>query len=103
MTALSLAILTLFNDRNLSKDAFFLPIIGTDRSVRVITRAPDIYQDIGQSVIETPSLVLEVQVADCPSVVAGDQFMIDGITYTVQGTPRRDSEQLVLQVDVYAS
>ena len=49
MTALSPAIHALFNDRNLSKDAFFLPLIGINRAVRVITRAPDIYQNIGQS------------------------------------------------------
>lgn len=103
MTVFATAIQTLFNDRNLSKDAFFLPLIGSNKGVRVITRAPDIYQNIGQSVIETPSLVLEVQVADCPSIVPGDQFMVDGITYSVQGVPRRDSEQLVWQVDVYAS
>ncbi len=103
MTALSTAIQALFNDRNLSKDAFFLPLIGINRAVRVITRAPDIYQNIGQSVIETPSLVLEVQVADCPSIVPGDQFMVGGITYSAQGRPRRDSEQLVWQVDVYAT
>jgi hypothetical protein len=47
MTALSTAIQALFNDRNLSKDAFFLPLIGINRAVRVITRAPDIYQNIG--------------------------------------------------------
>lgn len=103
MTAFSLAIQTLFNDRNVSRDAFFLPLMGSNKAVRVITRAPDIYQNIGQSVIETPSLVLEVQVADCPSIVPGDQFMVDGITYSVQGVPRRDSEQLVWQVDVYAT
>ncbi len=103
MSAISIAIQTLFNDRNVSRDAFFLPLVGSNRAVRVITRAPDIYQDIGQSVIETPSLVLEVQVADCPSIVPGDQFMVDGITYSTQGMPRRDSEQLVWQVDVYAS
>lgn len=103
MTVFATAMQTLFNDRNVSKDAFYLPLIGQNKAVRVITRAPDIYQNIGQSVIETPSFVLEVQVADCPSLVAGDQFMVDGITYSVQGTPRRDSEQLVWQVDVYAS
>lgn len=103
MTAFSIAIQTLFNDRNVSRDAFFLPLMGSNKAVRVITRAPDVYQNIGQSVIETPSLVLEVQVADCPTIVPGDQFMIDGITYAAQGLPKRDSEQLVWQVDVYAS
>ena len=103
MTAFSTAIQALFNDRNVSRDAFYLPLIGSNKAVRVITRAPDLYQDVGQSVIETPSMLLEVQLADCPSLVAGDQFMVDGITYSVQGTPRKDSEQLYWQVDVYAS
>jgi hypothetical protein len=102
MSALTTAMQALFNDRNLSKTAFFLPMFGANRSVRVITRAPDVYQGVGGSVIETPTLVLEVQVADCPALVQGDQFMIDGITYKVQGVPKRDSERLVWQADVYA-
>ena len=103
MTAFETAMAVLFNDRNLSKDAFFLPMMGTNRSVRVITRAPDVFHDAGNSVVETSTLVVEVQVAECPTIVPGDQFMIDGITYKTQGMPRRDSEQLIWQVDVYAT
>lgn len=102
MTAFSSAIQTLFNDRNIAKDAFFLPMIGSNKSVRVITRAPDVFQDVGGSVIETPTLVVEVQVSDCPTIVPGDQFMIDGITYKTQARPRRDPERLIWQVDCYA-
>lgn len=103
MTVFSSAIQTLFNDQNLAVNATFIPQIGVSKAVRVITRAPDVYQNIGQSVIETPSLVLEVQVADCPTVSQGDQFIINSAAYTVQGEPRRDSERLYLQVDCYAS
>ena len=103
MSVFDTAMQVLFADRNLAIDATFIPTLGANKEVRVVTRAPDLYQNIGQSVIETPSLVLEVQVADCPSVVQGDQFMIDGITYKAQGTPRRDSERLVWQVDCYAT
>lgn len=103
MTVFSSAIQTLFNDQNLAVNATFIPQIGVSKAVRVITRAPDVYQNIGQSVIETPSLVLEVQVADCPTVSQGDQFIINSAAYTVQGEPRRDSEQLYWQVDCYAS
>jgi hypothetical protein len=103
MTAFETAMQVLFNDGNLSKPAFFLPMLGVNRSVRVITRSPDLFQDVGQSFIETPSMIVEVQIADCPSINAGDQFMIDGITYSVQGTPRRDSERLVWLVDCYAA
>lgn len=103
MTAFDTAMQVLFNDGNLSKSAFFLPMLGVNRSLRVITSAPDLFQDVGQSVIETPTLVVEVQISDCSSITAGDQFMIDGITYSVQGTPRRDSERLVWLVDCYAA
>ena len=103
MTVFSSAIQTLFNDQNLAVSATFIPQIGVSKVVRVITRAPDVYQNIGQSVIETPSLVLEVQVADCPTVSQGDQFIINSAAYTVQGEPRRDSERLIWQVDCYAS
>ncbi len=103
MTAFSSAIQVLFNDRNIAKDAFFLPMMGSSRSVRVIIRAPDVFQDVGGSVIETPTLVVEVQVSECPNIVPGDQFMIDGITYKTQARPRRDPERLIWQVDCYAS
>jgi hypothetical protein len=102
MTAFSTAMQALFNDLNVSKPAFFLPMMGVNRSVRVITRAPDIFQNIGDSVIESPTLVVEVQVSDCPDIVPGDQFMIDGITYKTQARPRRDPERLIWQVDCYA-
>lgn len=97
------AMQVLFADANLAKEATFIPLQGQSRSVRVITRAPDVYQNVGQSVVHSPSLVLEVQVSDCPAIVQGDGFLLDSITYIVQGEPRRDSERLVWQVDLYAS
>lgn len=103
MSVFNTAIKALFNDSNLAVDATFIPQIGVSKAVRVITRAPDLYQNVGQSVIETPSLVLEVQVTDCPTVSQGDQFIINAVTYTAQGEPRRDSERLFWQVDCYAS
>ena len=103
MTAFETAIKALFNDGNLAVDAVFIPQTGVPKTVRVITRAPDVYQNIGQSIIETPSLVLEVQVTDCPSVTPGDRFIVDAAAYTVQGEPRRDAERLFWQVDCYAS
>ena len=102
MSVFETAIQALFNDRNLAVDATFIPQVGVSKAVRVITRTADVYQNAGQSVIETPSLVLEVQVTDCPAVNQGDQFIIEATTYTVQGEPRRDSERLVWQVDCYA-
>jgi len=83
--------------------ATFVPLQGVSKAVPVVTRAPDVFQAVGQSMIETPSMVLEVRVSDCPTLAQGDQFIINAVTYTIQGEPRRDSEHLAWQVDVYAS
>ncbi len=101
MSVFDTAMQVLFADKNLAIDATFIPTLGANKEVRVVTRAPDVYQNIGQSVVHTPSLVLEVQVSDCPTLVAGDIFLIDKIKYVVQGAPRRDSERLTWQVDCY--
>lgn len=103
MSAFDIAMRALFSDPNLGIDAVFIPQVGQNVTVRVITRAPDAFQNVGSSVIETPTLVLEVQVADCPVLMPGDQFVINDALYTVQGEPRRDEVQLSWQVDLYAA
>lgn len=103
MSVFDTAMQALFTDANLAVEATFIPVSGANKVVRVITRAPDVYQNIGQSVMHTSSLVLEVQVADCPALTPGDRFLIGQTTYIVQGEPRRDSERLTWQVDLYAS
>jgi hypothetical protein len=101
MNAAQTAVAVLFNDQNLSIEATYIPLNGQNKQVRIITRAPDVYQNIGQSVIETPTYLLEVQVADCPNLLEGDQFLIGVNTYRLQGVPRRDFERLVWQADSY--
>ena len=100
-TAFDRAISALFADPNLARNATYIPLSGPNKSVRIIMRAPDLYQNVGSSVIETPTVTLEVQVADCPALVVGDVFLIDKVKYIVHGEPRRDAEQLTWQVDVY--
>lgn len=103
MNAFNTAIVSLFTDPNLAVDAIYAPTAGGSKSVRVITHNPDLIKNFGQSVIESPSLVLVVQVSDCPSLAQGDTFTIDGVIYTVQGQPLRNAERLVWEVDVYAA
>lgn len=103
MSAFDTAMQALFADGNLAVSATYIPLIGGSKTVRVVTRTPDLYQNIGQSVVQTPSLVLEVQLADCPSLAAGDIFTINAVNYTVQGTPVRDELRLTWKADMYAS
>ena len=93
----------LFADPNLGSAVTFMPLAGGSSAVRVITRMPDVFRDVGSSVVETPTLTLEVRVSECPVIVAGDRFVVGSVTYTVQGVPLRDDLQLMWQVDVYAS
>jgi len=101
MTAFNTAIKAIFADPNMAKDATYIPVQGANRPVRVVVRAPDMFENVGSSVIESASTTLEVQVSDCPDLAPGDRFLIDKTTYVVQGEPRRDSEQLTWQVDLY--
>ncbi len=103
MNVFDTAIATLFADPNVAQDATFVPQIGATVPVRVIVRAPDAFQKMGSSTIETPTTILEVRVSDCPSLAPGDQFIVGGNNYTVQGQPRRDEFKLMWLVDVYAS
>jgi hypothetical protein len=103
MSVFDTAIATLFADPNVAQDATFMPQVGANVPLRVIMRAPDMFQKVGSSVIDTPTQTLEVKVADCPSPAPGDQFQVGITAYTVQGEPRRDELHLTWLVDVYAS
>lgn len=97
------AVRALFANSDLARNAIYVPPVGDNRPVRVIVRAPDVFADVGESVIGLPTLILEVQVAECPNPAPGDQFLIGQNTYVVQGEPRRDAEQLTWQVDLHAA
>lgn len=101
MTAFSTALNTIFSDPNLAVEATYIPLQGANKSVKLLTKKPDLYEGIGQSVIDTPTLILEVKVSDCPSLIEGDRFLIGSVTYVVQGVPKRDLDRLIWLVDCY--
>jgi hypothetical protein len=103
MNAFSMALKILFRDKNISKEAIFYPKIGQNKTVRVILKQPDLYQEIGQSFIKTSTFLLEVQRSDCPILCEGDQFQMGTVLYTIQGQPLLDNENLIWKVDCYAS
>lgn len=39
--------------------------------------------------------LLDIRVADAPSLAEGDGFQFDGVSYVVQGEPSRDAERLI--------
>ena len=102
MTVFDIAMGTLFADPNLAVDATYIAHNGQTGTARIIIRAPDVYQKLGSSVIETGTHMLEVQVTSCPNLDENDRFVVGSTTYVVQGEPRRDEQKLTWQVDVYA-
>lgn len=102
MSAFDIATGTLFADTNMAVSALFVPQIGSAVSLHVILTAPDDYHQVGSSTIDAPTMMLAAKVADCPVITQGDQFIVNSVTYTVQGEPRRDPLQLIWQIDVVA-
>jgi len=96
MTAFVAALDLLFADPNLSTPALYQQAgIGVEEAIRVMRRSPDRVVELGAARLVSDSVVLDVQVSDCPELAAGDRFEIAGEVFVVQGTPQRDRERLV--------
>jgi hypothetical protein len=100
MNVFGIAVDTLFADPNLRDVAVYLPAHGVSKNVYVISHKPDAFVQVGESFVATPTLVIDVRVADCPSVSPGDRFLIANRMYTVQGEPKLENDNLVYRIDL---
>jgi hypothetical protein len=100
MNAFGTAIDILFADPNLRDVAVYMPAHGASKEVYVISHKPDAFISVGDSFVATPTLMIDVRVADCPTVSSGDRFLIANRMYTVQGEPKSDGGNLAWRVDV---
>jgi hypothetical protein len=67
----------------------------------VIARRPDTIVGFGETRIHTETATFEVRAREVDSPRSGDQLVLDGETFVIQGEPeRRDSDRLVWQMDV---
>jgi hypothetical protein len=73
---------------------------GDAKKVFIISHRPSAFADIAGTFIASPTLTLDVRVADCPELLAGDKFLIAGKTYTAQAAPRLDSMNITWRVDL---
>ena len=92
----SAALDDLFADPNLARDALWRAG-GADPAVpmRVIVRRPDRIGEFSETRILASSLVLDVRVAEAPTLAEGDTVEIDGEVHVIQGEPVRDAARLV--------
>jgi len=95
MSAIAAAFETLFADPNMARDATFTPKGGSAVPVRVVLRRPDRVFEFGETRLHAATTLLDIRVADAPSLAEGDGFQFDGVAYVVQGEPSRDAERLI--------
>ena len=104
MTAFGLAIDAMFADANIGTDAtWYQAGAGAGVPVRIITRAPDVISEFGDSRLVSDSLTIDVRLSEIAVLADGDEFDIGGSRYAVRGEPRRDREQLVWTAELVAA
>jgi hypothetical protein len=82
-------------------DAVYMPAGGEPVPVRVIARRPDTIVGFGETRIHAETTTLEVRASEVANPHPGDQLVVDGQTFVIQGEPeRRDPDRLVWTVDV---
>jgi len=82
-------------------DALYTPAGGGPIPMRVIARRPDTIVGFGETRIHAETATFEVRASEVASPRPGDQLIVGGEAFVVQGEPeRRDSERLVWRLDV---
>ena len=73
---------------------------GKDISVKVILKSPDQILDFRETPIHTPTHLMEIRVKDGAKPKAGDEILLDGTSYRIQGEPVQDRHHLVWKLEV---
>ncbi len=100
MTAVAMALDTLFTDSNIGVDAVYTADGGAPVLVRVVTRRADDIASFGDARIWSETTRVDLRVAEVPAPRPGDRMEIDSEAFLIQGEPVRDRERLVWTVDV---
>jgi hypothetical protein len=81
--------------------ATYVPAGGDPLVVKVIARRPDAVLGFGETRIHAETATFEVRANEVVDPRPGDQLVMDGETFVVQGEPeRRDPDRLVWTLDV---
>ena len=73
---------------------------GEDTPIKVILKSPDQIVDFREAQIHTPTNMMEIRVTDIAKPKAGDEIILDGASYRVQGEPVQDTHHLVWKMEV---
>lgn len=83
----------------LGLDAFYR-VNGEDTPVKVILKSPDQIIDFREAQIHTPTNMMELRVTEIAKPKAGDEIILEGTSYRVQGEPVQDKHHLVWKMEV---
>ena len=79
----------------------YCPAEDETRQLMAIIKQPDIISEFGESRILSSSLIIEIRKAEAPIIQAGDGFIIDGITYQIQGEAiSHDPDNLIWRLEL---
>ena len=82
-------------------EVLYTPAGGEPASVRVIARRPDVIVGFGETRIHAETATFEVRASEVASPRPGDQLIVGGEAFVVQGEPeRRDPDRLVWSLDL---
>jgi hypothetical protein len=95
VSVFSVAIDQIFNDPSMATDATYTPDGGSPVAIRLIRKSPDALEGFGAGSIWVATNLFDVRVSEVAAPAAGDQIVVDGDLFEVQGEPRRDRERLV--------
>ena len=84
---------------SLGLDALYR-VNGEDAPVKVILKSPDQIIDFREAQIHTPTNMMDVRVTEIAKPKAGDEIILDGASYRVQGEPVQDTHNLVWKMEV---
>ena len=73
---------------------------GEDIPVKIIMKSPDQIVDFREAQIHTPTSMMEVRVMDIAKPKAGNEIILDGTSFRVQGEPVQDTHHLVWKMEV---
>ncbi|OSM07597.1 head-tail joining protein [Magnetofaba australis] len=72
-------------------------------TITVLAKRPDEVVGFGETRIAAEISLFEIRASDVASPEAGDVITLNGINYTVQGTPMRDVERLTWTLEAFIS
>ena len=101
MSVFEAALGRIFGNTSMAAEGIWISAATSEeRPIRVIRRAPDRITEFGAGRFVSPTMMVDVRVADLADPRPGDLIVIGTDSYTIQGEPVRDSERLIWALDL---